>query len=82
MLKDLGLVTENNLGDGILRYHSMAKGHHHHLVCRACGVSTDIGEEVLSSLAEELRQDYGFEADLRHLAVFGLCRFCQGKTQP
>ena len=35
LLKRLGLVTETNFGEGLVRYHPQDKGHHHHLVCQS-----------------------------------------------
>ena len=76
LLKNVGLVMETDLGEGRVRYHSVDKGHHHHLVCRGCGNIIDLKESSLYSLRDELRQAYGFEADLRHLAIFGYCSKC------
>ena len=76
LLKQLGLVTETDLGGGRVRYHPMDKGHHHHLVCRECGAIIDLDESVLFSLKDALLREYKFVADLRHLAVFGRCVNC------
>jgi Fe2+ or Zn2+ uptake regulation protein len=32
---------------------------------------------VLAPLKDTLRQEYGFEAHVDHLAIFGHCRSCQ-----
>jgi len=77
LLKELGLVTEIALGDGRVRYHPAEKGHHHHLVCQKCGSMIDLPELVLLSLEEALSRDYQFKADLKHLAIFGLCAKCE-----
>ena len=76
LLKELGLVTETNFGEGRVRYHPADKGHHHHLVCQECGAIIDLDESVLSSLKSALLQEYKFSADLRHLAIFGRCVNC------
>jgi len=76
LLKRLGLVTETDLGEGRVRYHSAEKGHHHHLVCRECGVIIDLDESVLSPVKDALLKEYGFLADLRHLAIMGRCVNC------
>jgi Fur family ferric uptake transcriptional regulator len=76
LLKSLDLVNEIDLGDGRLRYHPSEKGHHHHLICNQCGKIIDLPESILSPLVENLAHDYGFRADLRHLAVFGTCSDC------
>lgn len=75
-LKELGLVTETDMGEGRVRYHPAGKGHHHHLVCQECGTTTDLDESVLANLKDALRREYGFMADLRHLAIFGRCVRC------
>jgi len=77
LLSELGLVTETDMGDGRVRYHSIGKGHHHHLVCQQCGAITDIEESDLGSLWAEIKKKYGFEVDMNHLAFFGLCSRCR-----
>ena len=76
LLTQLGLVTDTDLGEGRVRYHPVGKGHHHHLVCQECGGITDLDEIVLSPLKTILLRQYGFSADLRHLAIFGRCKKC------
>jgi Fur family ferric uptake transcriptional regulator len=77
LLEGLGLVTKTDLGEGRVRYHPADKGHHHHLVCRECGAITDLDEAVLSPVKDILLKEYGFIADLRHLAIFGRCVNCK-----
>jgi Fur family ferric uptake transcriptional regulator len=79
LLKKLGMVYEINLGEGRIRYHAEESGHHHHLVCQDCGVVIDIDESTLSSLRDILFRDYNFRAELRHVAIFGLCEKCRRK---
>ena len=77
LLKELNLVTETDLGEGRVRYHPAYKGHHHHLVCRECGAIIDLDESVIDSLKDTLLREYKFDADLRHLAIFGHCEKCR-----
>ncbi len=77
LLKRLGLVTETDLGGGRFRYHQADRGHHHHLVCQKCGNTIDLDESVLISLKDSLHREYKFDADLRHLAIFGRCDKCR-----
>lgn len=77
LLKELELVTETDLGDGRVRYHSIKKGHHHHLVCHKCGQIIDLDESVLFPLKDVLSREYEFDADLKHLAIFGRCGKCR-----
>ena len=79
LLRELNLITETDFGDGRVRYHVAQKGHHHHLVCHKCGKIMDVDESVLYPLKDTLLHDYGFEADLRHLAIPGVCQDCRRK---
>jgi Fur family ferric uptake transcriptional regulator len=76
LLKELGLVTETDFGEGRVRYHPAEKGHHHHLVCTECGAVIDLDESSLSPLKDMLLREYKFSADLKHLAIFGRCSKC------
>jgi Fur family ferric uptake transcriptional regulator len=77
LLKQLGLVIETDFGEGRVRYHPADKGHHHHLVCTGCGAVIDLDESLLSSLQVTLLREYKFDADLKHLAIFGRCTKCR-----
>ena len=79
LLKGLGLVTETDLGDGRMRYHCIGKGHHHHLICEKCGKTVDIEESLLNPLWDSIRERYGFMANMKHIAFFGLCPECRKK---
>jgi Fur family ferric uptake transcriptional regulator len=80
LLKKLGMVYEIDLGEGRIRYHAEASGHHHHLVCQQCGTVVDIDESALAPLRDILMREYNFRADLKHVAVFGLCEKCRKKA--
>ncbi len=77
LLKQLGLIYEIDLGEGKVGYHPENKGHHHHLICRKCNAIIDINESALFSVKAVLIQAFNFDADLKHLALFGLCEKCR-----
>lgn len=77
LLSNLKLVTESNLGDGCVRYHAAIKGHHHHLICNLCGKAINLEELTLKPLKAALLREYGFEADVRHMVISGICNDCQ-----
>jgi Fur family ferric uptake transcriptional regulator len=81
LLEQLGLVTKTEMGVGRIMYHPLEKGHHHHLVCRACGNVIDLDESALNPLKESILRDYQFTAELRHLGILGLCTKCKQKFQ-
>jgi Fur family ferric uptake transcriptional regulator len=77
LLKTQGLVAESDLGGGRLVYHPVGKAHHHHLVCRKCGSVQDVDESVFDRLEADLKKQYGFSAELEHMAIFGTCKKCK-----
>ncbi len=81
LVKELGLVTETDMGDGRVRYHCMGKGHHHHLVCQKCGQIIDVEEAIVAPLWAEIQSKYNFKVDMKHLAFFGQCSKCQKEKQ-
>jgi len=78
LLKGLGLVTETDMGEDRVRYHFADKGHHHHLICESCGATIEAEESLFLPLKSTLLEQYGFQANISHLAVFGRCTKCQG----
>jgi Fur family transcriptional regulator, ferric uptake regulator len=81
LMKNLDLVAEVDLGDGCVRYHVAEKGYHHHLICHGCGKTIDMEDSALHSVRDVLLQEYGFAADLRHLAISGRCGECRRKNE-
>ncbi|HKZ51331.1 MAG TPA: Fur family transcriptional regulator [Dehalococcoidia bacterium] len=82
LLKRLGLIHEARLEGDTVRF-ELAKGEqHHHLICRRCGRSFGLGNDILKPLRAALQKGYSFEAELEHLAIFGLCAECQGEPAP
>jgi Fur family ferric uptake transcriptional regulator len=79
LLKEQGLIYEIDLGGGRVGYHPEDKGHHHHLICRKCNTVVDINESVLFSVKAILLQAFNFDADLKHLAISGLCEKCRNE---
>lgn len=76
LLKKLKLVTDADLGRGVVHYELAERGAHHHLVCRRCRITVALDDAFLEPLSDSLRSKYGFAADLEHLAIFGLCKDC------
>ena len=77
LLEHLGLVTHTHLGHGAPRYHLAAEAQHVHLVCRDCGRVTELSPEAAQPLVSALDKELGFQTDVGHLTVFGICRDCR-----
>jgi Fur family ferric uptake transcriptional regulator len=79
ILEDTGCVFKSEV-DGRFIYHHAEEGHHHHLVCRSCGKSTDCEEDLFLPVTAVIDKKYGFQADLHHVIVRGLCQECRAKV--
>jgi Fur family ferric uptake transcriptional regulator len=79
LLKKLRLVSETDLGGGRVKYELSQEGRHHHLVCRRCGATFPLDDDMIEPLRARLLQKHGFTADMEHFAIFGQCRKCAGK---
>ncbi|HUF39238.1 MAG TPA: Fur family transcriptional regulator [Anaerolineales bacterium] len=76
-LSDEGVLMPTHEANGSLVY-EVASDLHHHLVCRDCGESLEIGHDALASLYGTLKKQTGYVLDDRHITLFGLCPECQG----
>ncbi len=77
MLKRLHLATATDMGGDDLLFEWSAGEAHHHLICSSCRKMQVLDHEYLKGLAERVGQDFGFQADLQHFAIFGVCRDCR-----
>jgi Fur family ferric uptake transcriptional regulator len=77
LLRDLRILSQTDLGRGCAEYEIVTDVPHHHLICQRCGRVTDLDHAYLSSAAQAIRQDTGFEPIFDHFAIFGLCRECR-----
>jgi Fur family ferric uptake transcriptional regulator len=78
LLEDLGLICHAHLGHSVGQYHSTSGAEHQHLVCRRCGSIEEVGVDLMEPVRAEVKTRSGFEADLTHFAIFGICRRCGG----
>lgn len=81
LLTRLNLVHLTDLGNGRIEYEMHQHPHHHHLLCRKCGMMVEAHARVFDSLDKSLRKQYGFTADLEHFAIYGLCRKCRSARE-
>lgn len=75
-MADAEEVDQVRTPEGELAYRACTPGHHHHLVCRLCGFSVEVGAELVERWAAEVAEAHGF-ADAGHeIEIFGLCPSC------
>ena len=76
-LADAGIVDvlRNTDGESIYRLCSTDK-HHHHLVCRSCGASVEIGSDEVERWAARTAKKHGFTSVTHSAELYGICRAC------
>ena len=76
LLEELDCVVRSEMGERFI-YHHAEEGHHHHLVCRQCGRIIEMSEAHLEPMRQMLLDELGFQVDIKHLMLHGLCADCR-----
>ncbi len=76
VLEGVGLITHAHIGHGPPTYHPVKDEAHIHLVCDRCDAVHSVSVDLAIGFATDLRNKLGFETDLTHVSVHGLCRDC------
>ena len=50
--------------------------HHHHLICRNCGLTVEIEADAVERWAQSVASQHGFTQPNHVVDVFGLCAAC------
>ena len=75
-LADAGDIDVLRRPDGESVYRQCSTGHHHHLVCRQCGLTVEIEGPTVEAWATKTARQHGF-AEVEHtLEIFGTCAAC------
>ena len=63
--------------DGESLYRACTPGqHHHHLICRKCGLTVEIEADAVERWAQSVATEHGFTQPNHVVDVFGLCAAC------
>jgi len=81
LMERIGLVSHTPLTHGSPTYQVADHGNHLHLVCRGCGSITEADLDLARPLATAVRDSRGFETDLAHLSLHGLCAACRSDSR-
>ncbi len=81
LFRDLGLISETDLGGGVRHFELLNGGRHHHLICKDCGLMLDLDDELVHPLRAIIHDRYGFAAAIDHLALFGRCAPCEAASR-
>lgn len=78
-LADLALEGEADSlqQEGESLYRACTRGqHHHHLICRNCGLTVEIEADDVEKWAQSVASEHGFTRPNHVVDVFGLCAAC------
>jgi Fur family ferric uptake transcriptional regulator len=63
--------------DGESLYRACSSGgHHHHLICRSCGLTVEIEADEVESWAQKTAALHGFSQPEHVVDIFGFCSAC------
>jgi Fur family ferric uptake transcriptional regulator len=82
LLEKLGLVHKLDFDDGFSRYELVKPNEdhrHHHLICTACGSVSEVEDDLLESLEEQILIKKGFLVKNHRVKFYGLCENCRNK---
>ncbi|MFT4008705.1 MAG: transcriptional repressor [Nocardioidaceae bacterium] len=75
-MTEAGEVDAVRTDDGETLYRKCGPRHHHHLVCRNCGLTVELAGPGVERWAAKSAEDNGF-TDVKHVVeLFGLCADC------
>jgi Fur family ferric uptake transcriptional regulator len=75
LLEEVGVLQHSHVETGA-EYHRSEDAQHVHLTCHRCGRDDALSLEEAGRLHALIRRHHGFEADLTHFAITGLCKNC------
>ena len=62
--------------EGESLYRACSTGHHHHLICRSCGLTVEIEADEVESWARKTAALHGFSRPEHVVDIFGFCNSC------
>lgn len=75
LLEEVGVLSHAHLEAGP-EYHRRADSDHVHLTCSGCGADESLSLSEAARLKRLIEQHRGFQPDLTHFAISGLCARC------
>lgn len=77
-MADAGELDTIRTPDGQAAYRHCVGGHvhHHHLICRSCGLTVEVEFGNFESLVAAVAANHGFTGVDHEIELYGLCREC------
>src|SRR4051812_23369314 len=76
-LADDGELDSIRTDTGEALYRRCSPQHHHHLVCRACGLTVEVAGPAVEQWADRIAGDHGFADVSPPLEILGTCAACR-----
>ncbi len=80
LLRDLGLVDEQHLGEDHHHYELKAPATHYHLVCRTCGSVIEFTSPLIEQLKEAIGRELDYAIADAQVDLLGICAACRAAT--
>lgn len=77
---EMEVCCKHDFDDGLSRYelnHSNEFHKHHHLICTVCGDITEVQEDLLESLEEQILLKNNFVVKDHKVKFYGICGKCK-----
>lgn len=71
-------VVRNETGEVLYRQCAQP-AHHHHLVCRICGLTQEVDAPGVEQWARAVAEEYGYVELDHQVELFGVCAACAAK---
>jgi Fur family transcriptional regulator, ferric uptake regulator len=63
-----------------MAYRRCSRSHHHHLVCRSCGLAVEVTGPPVEAWAARVAAEHGFNEVSHDVEIFGQCADCAAKA--
>ena len=78
LLEEVGVLQHSHLESGA-EYHKADEAQHVHLTCHRCGRDDALSIAEAKRLGDLIHRHHGFQPDLTHFAITGLCEDCAAR---
>ena len=68
-------TIRNDSGEAL--YRLCSRQHHHHLVCRGCGLTVEVAGPTVERWADRVAEEHGFAEVSHTLEIVGTCAACR-----
>ena len=77
-LEEIGLLQRVEIGQGMVRYEPVRRGHghHHHLVCDHCGRLQPFTDDALERAIRRLSDRVPLRVSEHEIVIHGACETC------